>query len=407
MSQIHSLRSERGAVLVQTAVASLVLVGFGTFVIDHGILSTARHQAQNAADAGAMAGALARAYEDFDDPPDGGGVASQMAAQVATTNLVWGASSPDAAAVASFDCPPEIGAGRCVRVDVFRNGENGSTPLPTLFGNVLSIGSQRTKATATARVYVANATNCLRPWAIPDRWTESSVPPDPSFKRWKADGTELGTPDTYTPPDALAPGPTSLRFATSNVAVGDLGLSVPTTLYTALTDPIVPGLVVPLDPPGSSYAASRDGCNGQPIAVGDSIPVSGTIPIAFDFHNLFAADSFSSWGGRAVANSCAPFSCAPPSAISPRLVAMAVFDADIFQYRQATGNWSACPLTSPSCVPCPAGNPCVSIVNIVGFFINDPTGSSGTLTSYPGIIPSEAPRLSHDSSFLKAVTLVR
>jgi hypothetical protein len=407
MSRIPKLASERGAVLVQTAVASFVLVGFSTFVIDHGILSTARHQAQNAADAGAMAGALARAYEDFDDPPDGGGVADQMATQVATTNLVWGESSPNTAAVASFDCPPDIGGGRCVRVDVYRNGQYGSTSLPTLFGRVLSIASQRTKATATAQVHVANATNCLRPWAIPDRWQEGSVPPDPSFKKWKADGTELGTPDTYTPPNPLDPGPTSLRFATSNVALGDLGLSVPTTLYTALSDPIVPGWVVPLDPPGSSYAASRDGCNGQSISVGDSVRVSATIPIAFDFHNFFAADSFASWNGRAIDDSCAPLSCTPPSAISPRLAAIAVFDADIFQYRQATGNWSLCPPTSPSCVPCPGGNPCVSIVNIVGFFIGDGTGSSGTLTSYPGIIPTEAPRLSAASSFLKAVNLVR
>lgn len=407
MSRIHRLASERGAVLVQTAVASFVLVGFGTFVIDHGILSTARQQAQNAADAGAMAGALARAYEDFDDPPAGGGVASQLATQVATTNLVWGESSPNTAAAASFDCPADVGGGRCVRVDVFRNGENGSRPLPTLFGNVLSIGSQRTRATATAQVYVANATNCLRPWAIPDRWQEGSVPLDTSFKKWKPDGTELGTPDTYTPPSLLGPGPTSLRFATSNVALGDLGLSVPTTLYTALSDPIVSGWVVPLDPPGSSYAASRDGCNGQSIGVGDQVPISLGAPVPFDFHNLYAADSFATWNGRAIEDSCAPFSCPSSSALSPRLVAVAVFDVDIFQYRQATGRWSDCPPTSASCLPCPGGNPCVSIVNIVGFFIDSPLGASAFLTSYPGLIPTEAPRLSDASSFLKAVNLVR
>src|SRR5438132_12656841 len=121
MSRIPSLASERGAVLVQTAVAALVLVGFGTFVVDYGILWIGRHQAQNAADAGAMAGALARAYEDFDDPPDAGGVADRVGSQVATTNLVWGKSSPDTAAVTSFACPPEVGAGRCVRVNVYRS----------------------------------------------------------------------------------------------------------------------------------------------------------------------------------------------------------------------------------------------------------------------------------------------
>src|SRR5438093_12680087 len=120
MSRIPSLASERGAVLVQTAVAALVLVGFGTFVVDYGILWTGRHQAQNAADAGAMAGALARAYEDFDDPPAAGGVADRTATQVAATNQVWGA--PAVAFASVEDCPPDVvNSRRCVRVKVFRN----------------------------------------------------------------------------------------------------------------------------------------------------------------------------------------------------------------------------------------------------------------------------------------------
>jgi len=403
-----TLASERGAVLIQTAVTAMVMIGFGTFVADYGVLWIARHQAQNAADAGAMAGAIARAYDDFFIVPgDSNGVAAGNASQVATANLVWGA--PATAVLPPFDiaCPPEVGApGHCVRVDVHRDGESGSTALPTFFGPLLGVTTQGVRATATARVMVANATNCLRPWAIPDKWTEAAGRPD-EFNKYGPGGALLTPHDDYTPPDASGPGPdpdNSYRFANSNADIQHFGLAVPLTLYRALSDPIVPGWLVPLHPPGSTYAASRDACNGQSIAVGDQIPIdedqvpiSTTAPIPFDFHNMYAADSSASWNGRAIDDSCAPLLCSPASAISPRLVAIAVFDVDLFQLRRESGNWSGCKVAPP----------CVDIVNIVGFFIGDPTGAFGNLTSYPGLIPTDAPRLTAASSFLKAVTLVR
>ena len=58
MRRTPNLASERGAVLIQTAIAALVLVGFGTFVVDYGVLWVARHQAQNAADAGGRVGSI-------------------------------------------------------------------------------------------------------------------------------------------------------------------------------------------------------------------------------------------------------------------------------------------------------------------------------------------------------------
>ena len=46
-----------------------VLMAFNVFVLDYGMLWVARGQAQNAADAGALAGAVARGFDDFADPP--------------------------------------------------------------------------------------------------------------------------------------------------------------------------------------------------------------------------------------------------------------------------------------------------------------------------------------------------
>ena len=51
MSRIPNLASERGAILINTFLALLVLFGIATYVVDFGVLWMGRHQAQNAADA--------------------------------------------------------------------------------------------------------------------------------------------------------------------------------------------------------------------------------------------------------------------------------------------------------------------------------------------------------------------
>ena len=59
-SGLSSRHSERGAILVQVALALLALVAFTMFVVDYGVFWVGRRQAQNAADASALAGALAK-----------------------------------------------------------------------------------------------------------------------------------------------------------------------------------------------------------------------------------------------------------------------------------------------------------------------------------------------------------
>jgi hypothetical protein len=374
------------------------------FVVDYGVLWASRNQAQNAADAGALSGALARAYDDFDDPPDPAGPAAQSAAAVASANEVWSAAS---APVTSFGCPPDAAAPqRCVRVDVYRNGENGSASLPTWFARVLGITSQGVKATATAQAMTANGTNCLRPWAIPDAWTEGVAPSD--FRRYGVGGVPLTPFDNYVPPDTGGPG-TGFRFATSNANRYDLGEALALTLATDPTnmapavDPIYPGWVLPLEP-AAGYAASIASCNGESVEIGDQIPVSLTMPSAADFGGLYAADPIAFWDrmSDSIRNSCAP-ACAP---FSPRLVAVALFDTEIYQYRRILGNWSACPPSRSSCTPCPGGAACATIVNIAGLFLDD-AGSLATLASYPGVVPTSMAKVSAQSSFLKAITLVR
>ena len=68
----RTLRSEQGAIFVQVGISMFVLMAFNVFVLDYGMMWIGRRQAQNAADAGALAGAVARGYDDFDDPPASG-----------------------------------------------------------------------------------------------------------------------------------------------------------------------------------------------------------------------------------------------------------------------------------------------------------------------------------------------
>ncbi len=63
------LRHERGAVLVHVTVAIIGLLAFSALVVDYGVMWSARRQAQNAADAAALAGAISMAFTapgDFD-----------------------------------------------------------------------------------------------------------------------------------------------------------------------------------------------------------------------------------------------------------------------------------------------------------------------------------------------------
>ena len=95
---------ERGAVLLHVTVAMLGLLAFSTLVIDYGIFWAARRQAQNSADAGALAGAMGLAYDDPTDFSDTG-PAKIAARGAALANLVFGAP-PDVDITTDITFPP-------------------------------------------------------------------------------------------------------------------------------------------------------------------------------------------------------------------------------------------------------------------------------------------------------------
>jgi len=153
------------------AIAMVALMAFSALVIDYGIFWVARRQAQNSADAGALAGAMALA---FDDPTDfsASGPAKQNARAASLTNIVWGVAPSVLDTDVTFPSCPDNPADTCVKVDVYRTVARNNS-LPTFFGKLVGINTQDVQATATARIISGTQSNCLRPWMMADKWAEN------------------------------------------------------------------------------------------------------------------------------------------------------------------------------------------------------------------------------------------
>ena len=104
---------------------------WSAFVLDYGMLWLGRRQAQNAADAGALSGSIALAKDDRTWAPLGtNALVTSSAKNTAETNRVLGVTP---VALPSLQCPPWMTAPNnvnCIRVDVYRDGTNGSSALP-------------------------------------------------------------------------------------------------------------------------------------------------------------------------------------------------------------------------------------------------------------------------------------
>jgi len=189
------LRSERGISLIHVAVAIFVLMGFSAFVLDHGVLMLARAQAQNAADAAAIAAVTTRVKDEpGDTPPPANSMSEKVLVKTVDQHHIIGGSTT--AKMWNWTCPTGV-AGWCARVDVVRDGTNGSDAVPVYFATLFGITQQKIRATATAVAAAANGTRCMKPWLIPDKWSEVQPP-----------GDEYNPPtDIYTPYDYVTKTP--------------------------------------------------------------------------------------------------------------------------------------------------------------------------------------------------------
>jgi putative Flp pilus-assembly TadE/G-like protein len=442
------LYSERGAVLIQVAVCLLVLLAFSAFVVDYGVMWASRGQVQTAADAGALSGAISMAYETAGNLAAQQTNARKKAQAAAKENFVWGEQPDvDLPDITFPTCPPGAPGppDTCVKVNAFRN-QARDNPLSMFFGNLVGVGEQGVRATATAQIIAADTTECLRPWAVIDRWNEyngAQLPepdsPDNDFtggSTYDKYSTGKGKsppqePDLYIPPSAAGPG-TGFRLP------DDIGkrFGVKTDSNTNTT--VSPGWFRAIRIPrvdcsdvsggGSCYEDNISSCGGIPTTYwhagnepcpedigqdaaywasqGCYATETGNMvgPTQHGVEDLIATDPDAVWVGDGPTGYVDNSIYGDDWMKSKRIVPIGVIDIDWFMSQDPSGS-----------------NGVLRLVNIFGFFIegmgdiNEATGAMtccspsgkaviGRILTIPGMGGSQ---LHSSATFLRSIILVR
>jgi len=199
-NRIHHLhRDERGMSFVFVGLGLTAFLAATTLAIDVGMFMNARTQAQNAADAGALAGVTALFFNDWNNR-SAGGPAVESAISAAKHNKVIFVEPKVEPTDVTFPLSP-TGAANRVKVDVFRTALRGN-PVETLMGSMFGVRTVNIAATATAEATPANAMTCVKPFMIPDKWEERQTPewdPGDTFKAYDNHGELLPDRDWYVP----------------------------------------------------------------------------------------------------------------------------------------------------------------------------------------------------------------
>lgn len=378
----HLRRDERGMSFVFVGVGFMGFLAATTLAIDVGMFMTARSQAQNAADAGAHAGAVALVFNDYSDR-SASGPAVQSAMNAARANTVIGGVPSVGAADVTFPTDPS-GEPNRVRVQVFRTGPRGNA-VPTLMGAVFGVQTVDITATATAEASPADAETCVMPFTIPDKWREVTNPGfDPTtstFDLYKNNGQPLANPDVYIPPGQ--PG------ATGYTADADKGLQL--ILKTNNLNKTAPSFYNPWDLPGSTggddYRNNIASCNTNIVQIGDSMtaePGNMVGPTKQGVDDLVAKDPNAYWD-----TSC---NCVKGSAFgkSPRVAVVPLYNPYVYEDGKHNGR-----------------NASLQMANFLGFFIEGMQGNevAGRITPTSGLIKGNGGPAT--GAFPKAIRLVQ
>jgi len=394
--------NERGAITIHIAIALIALITFSAIVIDYGAMWVSRRQAQNAADAGALAGAISLMTD-----PTGYTEATLAAQQFANRNAVWGEHTANADILVSplpFNCPDGVPA--CIRVDVMRgmpdrNGGAHTNTLPTYFARMTGVNTQGVRATATAQVAAGNSVRCVKPWVVADKWTDSSASGlDPAG--WdQMDVWDPGT-DTYTV------GTSGFTATSTPPALNDYGLQL--VLKQGQTGTWSAGWTMEIDLGGtgsSDYQDEIEGCPSWVPEVGlyktrtscvsrtDEDPTVGCIgvktgmsqgPTSAGVGTLIGLDSSAVWntttkrvdGGCMTTGTCVDTDGLHVG-LSPRIVPLAIINPAAYVAGGYTGT-----------------NGVAQIMNLLGFFVegmcNDVFPDPATRPPYCGT-PAEANKM--------------
>jgi hypothetical protein len=364
----HLRDDERGMSLVFISIGFMSFMAATTLAIDVGMFMTARNQAQNSADAAALAGAVALVQNSYTDRSSTG-PAVQSALLTARENMVMRDSVAVAPADVTFPVGP-TGQDNRVRVQVYRTGGR-ENPLPTLIGQFFGVPTVDVVAAATAEVSPANAATCVKPFTIPDRWIERQTAPwdseDDEFNMFDNKGNPIGNPDIYIPVGEVG--------YTGYDAKRDRGMRI--RLKADNSTKVAPSFYNPWAMPGSSggedYRTNIAECNTAVIPIGapmDPEPGNMVGPTKDGTLDLIAKDLNAYWDDHC--------NCVKGSAFgskSPRVAVIPVYDPVYYAEGKATGR-----------------NASLKIANYIGFFLERMEGNEviGRITPTAGVLDGTA-----------------
>jgi hypothetical protein len=351
-------KGEQGSILVWAAVGLAVLIAFAGLATDIPYLFVARHQAQTAADAGALSGA----YGLLSGPGQARADAKAIAVR---TPIIGQFLTPGQ--VDAFTCNSNGGViDRClanganpdqVTCTTYRDVAHGNPmqlfvlPILQLFGlgrataGASGWDAANVSATATARLFNACSGDCFKPWSIADRWVDVNN-----------NGTFDAGTDQYDP------------VTTGYNLPADEGLQVTLKVGNPQAT-ITQGFFYAVDfPPlnrgtpatgSSNYRDNISTCGpGSFVAIGDQLQVEpGNMvgPTTQGARALIDLDPTASWDAGC---GCVVNSAFGPS--SPRLIRIGFFDPRL---------------------PVVSGRNYVTVIKVGGFILEG-IGAGGDATGY-------------------------
>jgi hypothetical protein len=370
--------------LVFVCVGFMAMLSATTLAIDVGMFMTARSQAQNAADAGAHAGAVALVFNSYTDRTPTGPVVLS-AVNAALSNQVMGAPVSVTAADVTFPLDPN-GTDDRVQVQVYRTAAKAN-PIATLMGTFFGVNTVDITAVATAEASPANAMTCVKPFMIPDKWTENNAPTNDTFDKYTNKGVLLPDADVYVP---LKPYPDPNTGYTGYTTVRDVGTLL--TLRAGTGSNISPSFYfswkMPDDTGGDFYRDNIANCNQSLMTRGAKIiqePGSMSGPTVQGIQALIDKDPNAHWDTDCKCVKGSAF------AVSPRVFPIPLYDPDYYAEGKANGRVAD-----------------FQIANFLGFFAEPPVGNSipGRITQIVGLVDKNAGP-APVNSFAKAIRLVQ
>jgi Flp pilus assembly protein TadG len=387
LQKLH--RDEKGMTYVFVGLGFMAFLSASMLAIDVGMLMTARSQAQNSADSGALAGATALVLDNWDDrTPSGPAVVNALAA--AHANQVMNAQVSAEPADVEFLQSPTTGEQSRVKVSVWRTAERGN-PVSTLIAQYFGIRSASIGAVATAEASPANAMDCVKPFTIPDKWVEkqdAAWTPDSTFDAFDKKGNPIANPDIYIPAYNAdgSPNPNYSGYSMER----DKGTEL--LIRAGTGNNIMPSFYFSLamtgDTGGDDYRWNIANCNTTVYEWGDPLvqePGDMMGPTKQGIQDLIAQDPNAQWdeGTNSVIKSAF-------GQHSPRIFPIPLYDPAYYAAGKETGRDAD-----------------LKTANWIGFFVDSVSGNNiyGRITPITGIYKKGGP--APNAAMPKTIRLVQ